>query len=122
MTYITNYSETWRCQPTIPFISLAYLVLQATRKTGMLTVEALGPHNRKCGGARRYPMVRKLELNREEVEKFISEVDSILVCKGKSCLEDAIKEYLKKLEIVPDDRTYHQLRSIYENHKALYSK
>ena len=65
-------------------------------------------------------MQRKLELGKNEIEQLINEVDSIRACGGRSCLEDAIKAYIEKAGLPQDEQTYHQLKSIYENHKARY--
>jgi hypothetical protein len=66
------------------------------------------------------PMKSKLEFNESEIEQFIKEVDSIRACGGRSCLEDAIKAYIEKVGLKPDEQTSYQFKSIYENHKALH--
>ena len=65
-------------------------------------------------------MGQKFELDKEEIERFISEIDSIRVCMGRSCLEDAIKAFAEKAGLPQDEHTWHQLKSIYENHKAAH--
>ncbi|MEW5746476.1 MAG: hypothetical protein AB1805_13680 [Nitrospirota bacterium] len=59
-------------------------------------------------------------MSKSEIEEFIGAVDSVLSCRGKACLLDAVREYAEKNGYPSDERGSYQLKEIYENHKALH--
>lgn len=65
-------------------------------------------------------MKNPYEMSKSDIERFVGEIDATLACRGRSCLEEAFREYAVKNDFPSDESGCYQLKEIYDNHKALH--